>query len=180
MEFWVSVKECVGVCGFPQAESNARKKLEDLVCGRSELRRKRAGTKAFEYHISVLPPEVRAELLATRGLIETSSGLITLPQEPERVAADDLDRQRLWSAWEKATGEQRLHAERRTKAAALVAELMASGVGNRKAITLAAKQLQISEGTLRNLYYKVKDFSPDLWGPPSIFLTAWLNNAAFC
>ncbi|EIA0558308.1 MULTISPECIES: transposase domain-containing protein [Citrobacter freundii complex] len=165
MEFWVSVKECVGVCGFPQAESNARKKLEDLVCGRSELRRKRAGTKAFEYHISVLPPEVRAELLATRGLIETSSGLITLPQEPERVAADDLDRQRLWSAWEKATGEQRLHAERRTKAAALVAELMASGVGNRKAITLAAKQLQISEGTLRNLYYKVKDFSPDLWGP---------------
>ncbi|HAU4937034.1 TPA: transposase, partial [Citrobacter freundii] len=165
MEFWVSVKECVGVCGFPQAESNARKKLEDLVCGRSELRRKRAGTKAFEYHISVLPPEVRAELLATRGLIETSSGLITLPQEPERVAADDLDRQRLWSAWEKATGEQRLHAERRTKAAALVAELMASGVGNRKAITLAARQLQISEGTLRNLYYKVKDFSPDLWGP---------------
>ena len=91
MEFWVSVKECVGVCGFPQAESNARKKLEDLVCGRSELRRKRAGTKAFEYHISVLPPEVRAELLATRGLIETSSGLITLPQEPDRVAADDLD-----------------------------------------------------------------------------------------
>lgn len=81
------------------------------------------------------------------------------------MAADDLDRQRLWSAREKATGEQRLHAERRTKAAALVAELMASGVGNRKAITLAAKQLQISEGTLRNLYYKVKDFSPDLWGP---------------
>lgn len=27
MEFWVSVKECVGVCGFPQAESNARKNL---------------------------------------------------------------------------------------------------------------------------------------------------------
>lgn len=87
MDFWVAVKECIGVCGFPQAESNARKKLEDLVCGRSELRRKRAGTKAFEYHISVLPPEVRAELLAGRGLIETSSGLITLPQEPERVAA---------------------------------------------------------------------------------------------
>lgn len=68
------------------------------MAGRSELRRKRAGTKAFEYHISVLPPEVRAELLAGRGLIETSSGLITLPREPERVAADDLDRQRLWSA----------------------------------------------------------------------------------
>ena len=38
--------------------------------------------------------EVRAELLATRGLIETSSGLITLPQEPERVAADDPRRPR--------------------------------------------------------------------------------------
>lgn len=165
MDFWVTAKECVGICSFPNAEKNVRKHLESFVSGRSELRRKRAGTKAFEYHISVLPPEVRAELLAARGLIETSSGLITLPQEPERVAADDLERQRLWSAWEKATGEQRLHAERRTKAAALVAELMASGIGNRKAITLAAKQLQISEGTLRNLYYKVKDHSPDLWGP---------------
>ena len=39
MEFWVSVKECVGVCGFPQAESNARKKLEDLVCGRKRAAR---------------------------------------------------------------------------------------------------------------------------------------------
>lgn len=165
MDFWVTAKECVGICSFPNAEKNVRKHLESFVSGRSELRRKRAGTKAFEYHISVLPPEVRAELLAARGLIETSSGLITLPQEPERVAADDLERQRLWSAWKKATGEQRLHAERRTKAAALVAELMASGIGNRKAITLAAKQLQISEGTLRNLYYKVKDHSPDLWGP---------------
>lgn len=114
MDFWVTAKECVGICSFPNAEKNVRKHLESFVSGRSELRRKRAGTKAFEYHISVLPPEVRAELLAARGLIETSSGLITLPQEPERVAADDLERQRLWSAWEKATGEQRLHAERRT------------------------------------------------------------------
>ncbi|WP_038163634.1 transposase domain-containing protein, partial [Trabulsiella guamensis] len=65
--------------------------------------------------------------------------------------------------WESANGEQRLHAERRVKAAALVAELMASGIGNRKAIKLAAKQLQISEGTIRNLYYRVKDYSPDLW-----------------
>ncbi|SHG65574.1 Mu DNA-binding domain-containing protein [Pantoea sesami] len=165
MDFWVSVKECIGVCGFPQAESNARKKLDDLVCGRNELRRKRSGTKAFEYHISVLPPEVRAELLAGRGVIETSSGLIKLPQEHKREASDDLDRQLLWSAWEKATDQQRHHAERRTKAAGLVAELIASGIGHRKAITLAAKQLQISEGTLRNLYYKVKDYRPDLWGP---------------
>ncbi|EFH3926497.1 transposase [Escherichia coli] len=162
---WVCAIEVTGITGLPSTARRTRDALEKLAIGRTELRRKRAGTKAFEYHISVLPPEVRAELLAGRGLIETSSGLITLPQEPERVAANDLERQRLWSAWEKATGEQRLHAERRTKAAALVAELMASGIGNRKAITLAAKQLQISEGTLRNLYYKVKDHSPDLWGP---------------
>ncbi|KFB98097.1 bacteriophage Mu DNA-binding protein, partial [Trabulsiella guamensis ATCC 49490] len=82
---------------MPNTEPGIRNRFETLVAGRSELRRKRAGTKAFEYHISVLPPEVRAELLASRGLIETSSGLITLPQEPSRIAADDLERQRLWS-----------------------------------------------------------------------------------
>ncbi|KFC04540.1 bacteriophage Mu DNA-binding protein, partial [Trabulsiella guamensis ATCC 49490] len=102
MELWVSVKECTGAYGFPVSETNVRNKLENMVRGRSELRRIRAGTKAFEYHISVLPPEVRAELLASRGLFETSSGLITLPQEPSRIAADDLERQRLWSCWESA------------------------------------------------------------------------------
>ncbi|TCC68528.1 transposase, partial [Citrobacter braakii] len=101
---WVCAIEVTGIAGLPSTTRRTRDALEKLVMGRTELRRKRAGTKAFEYHISVLPPEVRAELLATRGLIETSSGLITLPREPERVAADDLDRQRLWSAWEKATG----------------------------------------------------------------------------
>ncbi|KFC05292.1 bacteriophage Mu DNA-binding protein, partial [Trabulsiella guamensis ATCC 49490] len=96
-DIWVTVKECSGLDSFPLDTSNIWRRLEKLSAGRSELRRKRAGTKAFEYHISVLPPEVRAELLASRGLIETSSGLITLPQEPSRIAADDLERQRLWS-----------------------------------------------------------------------------------
>ena len=44
MDFWVTAKECVGICSFPNAEKNVRKHLESFVSGRSELRRKRACT----------------------------------------------------------------------------------------------------------------------------------------
>ncbi|HGY6084204.1 TPA: hypothetical protein ACNR8X_002686 [Escherichia coli] len=49
MDFWVTAKECVGICSFPNAEKNVRKHLESFVSGRSELRRKRAGISEEEF-----------------------------------------------------------------------------------------------------------------------------------
>lgn len=164
-DLWIAVKECVGVTGFPVSESNIRKRLESLTAGRSELRRKREKSKAFEYHISVLPPDVRAELLAQRGLVETSAGAVQLPQPKAAATLEDHERRQLAEHWERASNEQRLCAERRVKAAALVAELIASGLTNRLALTTAAHKLDISEGSLRNIFYKVNGRARDLWGP---------------
>lgn len=164
-EIWLTVKECVGVSGFPVGESNIRKRLESLVAGRAELRRKREKSKAFEYHISVLPPDVRAEVLASRGLIETSAGTVQLPQQQRVDSVEDHERRQLAEHWERATTEQRLCAERRVKAAALVAELISSGLTNRLALITAAHKLSISEGSLRNIFYKVNGHARDLWGP---------------
>ena len=164
-DIWVTVQECTGLSGLPKAAQNIRRYLESFVMGRAELRRKREKSKAFEYHISVLPPDVRAELLAQRGLVETSAGAVQLPQPNAAATLEDHERRQLAEHWERASNEQRLCAERRVKAAALVAELIASGLTNRLALTTAAHKLDISEGSLRNIFYKVNGRARDLWGP---------------
>ncbi|WP_281173002.1 DNA-binding protein, partial [Trabulsiella guamensis] len=97
-DVWFTSRDLIGVAGLPTTERGIRK----MASSNNWLCRARNNRGALEYHISSLSHEVRAELLASRGLVETSSGLITLPQEPSRIAADDLERQRLWSCWESA------------------------------------------------------------------------------
>ncbi|HAT7513505.1 TPA: hypothetical protein JAV82_001247 [Kluyvera ascorbata] len=61
-QMWVSVHECVGIPGFPTGVSNVRNKLEKLAEGLDNVRRKRAGSKAWEYHVSILPEMARQYL----------------------------------------------------------------------------------------------------------------------
>lgn len=164
---FVTVNELVGVPGLPTTLQGLRYSLNKCADNSPELVRKRAGSKAFEYHISVLPPEVRAELLASKGLIETSSGIIDLPAR-RKVTTDvveNFERQQLWQHWESATNEQRSRAEARARAVALVAELVESGLSLRLAMKTAAHKLLMSEGSLRNLYYRVQSRSRDVWAP---------------
>lgn len=164
---FVTVNELVGVPGLPTTLQGLRYSLNKCADNSPELVRKRAGSKAFEYHISVLPPEVRAELLASKGLIETSSGIIDLPAR-RKVTTDvveNFERQQLWQHWEGATHEQRSRAEARARAVALVAELVESGLSLRLAMKTAAHKLLMSEGSLRNLYYRVQNRSRDVWAP---------------
>ncbi|XWJ90942.1 transposase domain-containing protein [Phytobacter ursingii] len=164
---FVTVNELVGVPGLPTTLQGLRYSLNKCADNSPELVRKRAGSKAFEYHISVLPPEVRAELLASKGLIETSSGIIDLPARRKVTTdvAENFERQQLWQHWESATHEQRSRAEARARAVALVAELVDSGLSLRLAMKTAAHKLLMSEGSLRNLYYRVQSRSRDVWAP---------------
>ena len=52
---WVTTQECLGIPGFPGTPANVRKKLDLLATGNPSLKRKREGTKAYEYHVSLLP-----------------------------------------------------------------------------------------------------------------------------
>lgn len=52
---WVTVQDCIGVPEFATTAPNVRKKLDMLAEASPELKRKRSGSKAFEYHVSLLP-----------------------------------------------------------------------------------------------------------------------------
>lgn len=55
MSIWLTAKECVGLPDFPTQPQNIRARLDKYSGGSDTLRRRRAGTKAFEYHIDCLP-----------------------------------------------------------------------------------------------------------------------------
>lgn len=61
---FVLAKELVGVPGLPKTIKGIREALR-RYCGESEgMMRKRAGTKAFEFHVDCLPDVARKALQA--------------------------------------------------------------------------------------------------------------------
>ncbi len=57
------------VAGFPQMPTSVRRsrdELERLLQNRQHLKRKRVGTKGYEYHISILPEETQVALVGER------------------------------------------------------------------------------------------------------------------
>ncbi|MDI7238710.1 Mu transposase C-terminal domain-containing protein [Providencia huaxiensis] len=55
MSIWLTAKECVGLPDFPTRVQNIRSRLDKYSGENESLRRRRTGTKAFEYHIDCLP-----------------------------------------------------------------------------------------------------------------------------
>lgn len=59
---WSTVSELAGCLGLPKTERGCRKYLDSLAAKAPDIRRKRTGTKAFEYHIDFLPHAAREEM----------------------------------------------------------------------------------------------------------------------
>ncbi|MGA5655231.1 DNA-binding protein [Rahnella contaminans] len=72
LDIWVTPQDCLGVPGFPTAIPNIRKRLNSLADEHPELRRKRLGSKAYEYHVSLLPEEVMRHFGADISVIKNS------------------------------------------------------------------------------------------------------------
>ncbi|EBS4105280.1 hypothetical protein ZD86_02160 [Salmonella enterica subsp. enterica] len=53
-DLWLTPQECVGKYGLPTTPTNVRNQLNKLSEDKPELKRKREGTKAYEYNITVL------------------------------------------------------------------------------------------------------------------------------
>ena len=62
MKMWLTVSELIECPSFPNTERGGRKYLDKLAKADPQIRRKRQGTKAFEYAFSGLPEQIRNEL----------------------------------------------------------------------------------------------------------------------
>ncbi|MBA6280835.1 transposase [Salmonella enterica subsp. enterica serovar Irumu] len=156
---WVTAKECAGIKGFPSAEKNARIRLERATEQHPEWRRKRAGSKAFEYHIDCLPAEVQKvlrerhlkQLMATSAPASDVPAVVRsrTPKNPDDVRKIDVYRKCPALMEEKLaelTDNQRRAADAR---AALVCEVLKLGAAprcsNARAIRFIVSQIQNGE-----------------------------------
>ncbi|BFU64744.1 Mu transposase C-terminal domain-containing protein [Rodentibacter abscessus] len=62
MNMWFTVQELTACASFPNTERGGRKFLDKIVKDKPEIRRKKQGTKAFEYAFSGLPKQIQIEL----------------------------------------------------------------------------------------------------------------------
>ncbi|EEI1617890.1 transposase [Salmonella enterica] len=161
---WVTAQECMGVAGMPKTASNTRRQLEKLASGRCDVFRKRRGTKAIEYDATILPVDVRAALLLSRGCVETSRGAIEL-RRPQPQTAAEYDRVQLWQCWERASESQRERAKKWLNAVTLAAELIDASISVQTAFNSVASELNINATTLRDRYYGAQAFDRKDWAP---------------
>ncbi|ECR0504866.1 transposase [Salmonella enterica] len=158
---YVVAKELIGVKGMPATIKGVRQALQRFSDGVPNATHRRQGSKAVEYHISVLPPETRAAYLKQHNQLETSHGLIALPEKTQVSS----ERAFLWQCWDRASDEQRNRAIERVNPVKLMDELIDSGMKVREAAKVAADTMNESPNSLRRWYGKAKKFSSVDWAP---------------
>lgn len=161
---YFTAKEIAGVTGMPKLERNCLAKLNNLFSQRdlnSEFKRKRQGTKAFEYHISILPLATQAALYKREGKIKVGDQVFDLPK-PKTTS---YCREALWARWNKAGTRAQEKAQGVLKAVQTVSELVRSGIGKMAAYETVSNEFGISKMSLRRACSKVKDFAPEDWAP---------------
>lgn len=156
MDVWVTAQECVGLPGLPSMQHNIRANLDKLA---GEERRKRTGSKAFEYPLNCLPPVARAVILKRQGVIEVSGTPIAVKKRQSGSYAGEL----LWQAWNKASDKQREKARERCESVLAVAELLDSGVDVLTAFDSVGEALSVAPASVRRWYYQVKNFDRSDW-----------------
>ncbi|WP_276329914.1 DNA-binding protein, partial [Vibrio lentus] len=76
---WFIASELAGVVGLPSSDRNARECLKKLAAEKPEQARKRQGTKATEYHVSLLPVPTQTALLKQQGKVQVGDQVLELP-----------------------------------------------------------------------------------------------------
>ncbi|HCC6092488.1 Mu transposase C-terminal domain-containing protein [Citrobacter freundii] len=79
---YVTISELAGLPGLPATQQGLRYSLKKIAGNTPELVRKRAGTKAFEYHIDCLPQDVQKVLRAR----QVKTMMATQPVDDAAVA----------------------------------------------------------------------------------------------
>ncbi|MGV4074163.1 Mu transposase C-terminal domain-containing protein [Citrobacter freundii] len=152
---FVTVNELVGVPGLPTTQQGLRYSLKKSAGNSPELVRKRAGSKAFEYHIDCLPEQAR-EIVKARHYREVlkQSDCSSVPTTPKREVTTTRDELALLRQCpvllerevSDLTERQKQIADARALLAAEVERLRDIGMSRASAVEFIAKESR--KGTL--------------------------------
>ncbi|WP_265095204.1 DNA-binding protein, partial [Vibrio cholerae] len=122
---WLIASELAGEVGFPTTARRARDLLNKLSEGKPDLQRKRQGSKAIEFHISLLPPSTQAALLKKTGKVKVGEQVINLPKAK---AEKPYCRDALWASWGKTNDKTKQKAQQALRCVQAVKALEQNGI----------------------------------------------------
>ncbi|MEQ9865031.1 transposase domain-containing protein [Pectobacterium aroidearum] len=160
---WLTIAEILGAPGYPTTERGLRMTMDKQAAIQPSIRRKRQGTKAFEYNISTLTPLARTYVLRQRGEVHVGDKSYKIPCENGSTA--DYCREVLWHRWESATEKQRLAAQKKTESVMAVSALVDTGIDVVTAFDAVAETHDASVASVRRWYYTARKFSREDWMP---------------
>jgi hypothetical protein len=156
---WVTATELAGVAGMPTSERRTRDQLNRLSDYSSDKSRQREGSKATEYHISILPPVVQAALLRKAGKVKVGGMTLDLP----KPKAPRYCKENLWSRWSKANTKAHDKAKARVTAVQAVHAMVQNGSSLMQAYEHISTEFDIALPTLRRYCAAVKGFESSDW-----------------
>lgn len=159
---WLVASELAGVVGFPSSDRFSREQLKKLSAGKEDLVRRRQGTKAMEYHLSLLSSVTQAALMRKQGKVKVGDQIINLPKAKP---ATSYCREALWSRWNKAGTKAQEKAKTKLRAVQAVDQLVNNRVPKMDAYQSVSDEYGIPIATLRRDCANVKRLDIADWAP---------------
>ncbi|EOB4244575.1 transposase domain-containing protein [Vibrio metschnikovii] len=160
---WLIARELVGVNGVPSSDRNIRELLKKLASEQPEKARKRQGSKATEYHISLLPTVTQAALYKKEGKVKVGDQTIELPKKEQHKPS--YCREALWAKWNKTNDGAKAKARQALRVVQAVLALRVNGVSRMEAYHSVCNEYGIPLSTLRRHCAKVKGIEECDWAP---------------
>ncbi|HAS3381021.1 TPA: DDE endonuclease, partial [Vibrio cholerae] len=147
---------------MPATERGIRKHVEQLAEEAGVERRRRQGSKAFEYPVSILSPKQQAALLKKTGKVKVGEQVINLPKAK---AEKTYCRESLWASWGKTNDKTKQKAHQALRCVQAVKALEQNGINRMHAYQTVCDEYGIPLSTLRRHVAKVKDIDECDWLP---------------
>ncbi len=165
---WFSARELAGLRGMPSTVQGVNMKMESCAPEKVRPRAGRGGGK--EYHISALPPQSQADLLAKTsvppaGYLPTAGDFSSAasPLSAAEASSSRLNRDELWARYERKPAKQKALAQKRLAAIGGALAMIGHNVGRKRAFAEAASAHGFSAATLYRLYRDVRDYDRADW-----------------
>lgn len=159
MKEWFSIQELLGLQGLPSSDRGIMKKADREQWVKQQKEGVRG--KAYEYHLYSLPPETQQALK-----IQYAKSLkteISVADKSEKGKAERYVKEALWQPFDKANAKQKSKAETKYHACVAVENLVREKTPLMEALEIVATAQTVSIGSLKNWYYKVRNFEQSDW-----------------
>ncbi len=158
---WVTAKELIGLSGVPTSVHKIRAML-DRICIPG-TKRKRKGTKAFEYRLDMLPVPIQTAVLKSQQKIKVGDSFLDLPKKEQNKPT--YCREALWAGWNKTNNSAKEKARQALRTVQAVEALVKNGVKRMEAYQSVCEEYGVPLSTLRRNCSKVKGIDECDWAP---------------